>query len=501
MSTDAFASTALRRPALRLRLATITLSGVWAMCGLAALTVALRAPFARVPLGIDEGGLAFVSHAWGSAGDSLYGPYWIDRPPLLLGLFKVAGLAGPLGIRLLGAAAAAALVAVAYRLGRAVAGNSAALITGLLTAVMASSAALLAVFTPSELLASVPAAGSVLCLLTSRDGGPGRLVAAGALATSALLIKQSFLDAGVAGIVFLAATGLTRRRFAARDSLAYLAGAAAPLLGVGLWILVAPHQAGQLGYALIGFRVAGLHALAGSSIPLPVRMQSLLLPALGSGLALALAAAPLGLRRVRTDHVLALTLAAWIGAGAFGVLAGGSYWSHYLIQLVVPAALLTALAFAAAGRHRRRLVVAAIVVVALATNTARAIRVDLQHPVRSDIAAADYVRAHARPGDTQYVMYARANVDYYAALPSPFPYAWSLMMRTIPGAPAQLGRVLDSAQRPTWIVGWQAPDAWGLDPHGTLAADLEQHYRVAAVIGGHPIYHALPTSRTPNRSL
>ena len=80
--------------------------------------------------------------------------------------------------------------------------------------------------------------------------------------------------------------------------------------------------------------------------------------------------------------------------------------------------------------------------------------------------AASYVRRHARPGDTQYVMYARANVGYYAGLPSPYPYAWSLLVRAHPGATARLRQLLASPRRPTWIVGWQPPDRWGLDPGG-----------------------------------
>ncbi|HEX4760385.1 MAG TPA: hypothetical protein VH256_06265, partial [Thermoleophilaceae bacterium] len=49
-------------------------------CGL--LVIALRLPFFPVGLGIDEGGVAFIAQHWhGASGTSLYGNYWLDRPP------------------------------------------------------------------------------------------------------------------------------------------------------------------------------------------------------------------------------------------------------------------------------------------------------------------------------------------------------------------------------------------------------------------------------------
>jgi hypothetical protein len=109
-------------------------------------------------------------------------------------------------------------------------------------------------------------------------------------------------------------------------------------------------------------------------------------------------------------------------------------------------------------------------------------------PQQRELAVARYVREHARPGDTQYVMYARANVDYYAGLPSPYPYAWTLMIRAKPGARAQLQRLLASTRRPTWIVQWQNAGRWQLDPGGRTAALLARDYRLAATVGGVPIY-------------
>ena len=75
------------------------------------LCLGLRLPYIHFPLGIDEGGVAFIAKAWGTGHGSLYGAYWLDRPPLLVALYKLAVAGGATGIRVLGAVAALALVA------------------------------------------------------------------------------------------------------------------------------------------------------------------------------------------------------------------------------------------------------------------------------------------------------------------------------------------------------------------------------------------------------
>jgi hypothetical protein len=445
-------------------------------------TLALRLLYLTCPLGIDEGGVAFIAKAWGTGHGSIYGAYWLDRPPLLVGLYKVAVLAGPLGIRTLGAVAALALVTAATVLARAVAGERAARYAAVLSAVFASSVALASVFTPAELLAAPPTVASLGCLVAAhRRGRAGWLVGAGLLAVSAALVKQSFLDAGFAGAVFLLASGIRDRRPPVRWIAAYAVGALVPLAGVAVWLLAAHVSVADAAYALVGFRVQGLHKLAGSELPL----GHLLPPGLGSGLFAALVVGLGAGWTLRGDRVLVATLAAWLAAGTAGVLGGGSYWSHYLIQLVAPASVLAAVVLAA---YRRRAVVAAIAALAVVGTVGGVGPTRASEPQHAVVGVARYLRAHARPGDTQYVLYARANVDYYAGLPSPYPYAWSLMVRAIPGARARLLELLDSSSRPTWIVVWQGPNSWHLDPDRAIAHALGRHYRPVARIRGHAIY-------------
>jgi hypothetical protein len=453
------------------------------------LAFALRAPFLGTGLGKDEGGVAFIARNWPSGHGSLYGSYWLDRPPLLVGLYKLAVLGGDVGVRLLGAVAALALVAGIAQIARVVAGQRAGLIAGLLAALLSGSAAIASVYTPGELLAAVPSTLSVLCLvLAHRRRRTGLVFAAGLLAIAAVLIKQSFLDAGLAGVVFVIASGLADREVRVRWALAYVAGVAIPVAALLLWQVAARLPDGGFVYALVGFRIDGLHTLSASNIPLHVRLKSLEAPAIGSGLVLVAGLALLGLPRLRGDRVLLATIAAWLVGATVGVLGGGSYWPHYLIELV-PVCCVAAAAGIAGSRPVTRVVaVGACVAVSLVAAVGGVTYLASHPPHTKAMAVGRYVRSHARPGDTQYVMYAQANVGYYTGLPSPYPYAWSLMVRAKPGAIPQLQRLLGSARRPTWLVQFQAPGHWGLDPAGRTRRLIARGYRLAATVRGHRIY-------------
>lgn len=461
----------------------------WALGGCLVLALVLRVPYLSTPLGRDEGGIAYIARNWPGGHGSLYGDYWLDRPPLLVGLFKIAVLGGDRGVRVLGALAAVVLVVVIVLLGRAVAGPRAGRIAGLLAALLTGSVSIGAVFTPGELLAAVPSTLSVLCLILAHRSRQARFVfAAGALAVGAALIKQSFLDAGVAGVAFVAVSAAVNRDVRLRWPLTYAAGAAVPLGALLVWLAVAQLSLGGFIYALFGFRLDLLHTLAGSDIPLHVRLATLADPALASGLLLAVAGAVVGLRHLRGDRVLVVTFSAWLAAATVGVLGGGSYFVHYLIELVPVSCVAAAVVIASARTYTRVAILGAFTALALTAAHDGAVSLAL-HPLRRpELAVAHYVRDHARPGDTQYVMYARPNVLYYAGLPSPYPYAWSLMVRVKPGARAQLQRLLGSTRRPTWLVQWQDPDRWQLDPGDRVDGLLARGYRLAAIVCGHPIY-------------
>ena len=194
-----------------------------------ALTLALRAPWWHSALGRDEGGVSFVALSWHGSHPFPYGPYFLDRPPLLVALFRLAASAGDGGVRALGAVAAAAAVAACAWCALRVGGRRAAAWTAMLAALLVSSVAIDSVFTPAELLAIVPSAASLALLIGGLDDHrPWRMAAAGALGVVALLVKQSFMDALAAGGIALAwlvvIGGRLARRRAAGLAVAYAAG-------------------------------------------------------------------------------------------------------------------------------------------------------------------------------------------------------------------------------------------------------------------------------------
>jgi 4-amino-4-deoxy-L-arabinose transferase-like glycosyltransferase len=463
-------------------LATRTRADVLALTGALIVAVGLRLPYFTLPLGRDEGGVAWVAQQWFTGHGSLYGSQWLDRPPLLVALYRIAVPGGTIGIRLLGTVAALAIVLGVFLLARRLGGDRAARIAALVAAVLTGAKALAAVFAPAELIASAPAVWSILALVTAHQTGRLRpLALAGLLAMAALLVKQSFLDAGLAGIVYLVAT----RRW--RAWAAYSAGAAAALVPVGLWLLLAHLRVSALLDALFGFRAQSLTVLQDSNLSLWHRMHGLRGPALYSGLIFAVPVAIAGLARLRADRVLIAVLSAWLLGGTVGVLAGGSYWPHYLIQLVAVASVGTGLALAAVRHPRWRSLLAVATAAALLVGAAVLTVTSVGTPRQTDAAVARWVKAHARPGDSFYALYAQANLNYAVGLHTPFPYSWSLMMRGRPDAHARLLALLRSPQRPTWVVQWQHPSTWHLDPGGRIKAELHRYYRRVYGLHGHPV--------------
>jgi hypothetical protein len=275
----------------------------------------------------------------------------------------------------------------------------------------------------------------------------------------------------------------------ARRALAFVAGVAAPLSLAASWQALAGHPAGALPYALFGFRVDAFGGLAAMDHPLGERLSRLVDPAVQSALIVVLPVAVAGVVALRRDPVMAWTAGAWLATGVAAVLAGGSYWPHYLIQLAPAASVLAGVALAVARAWLRVAVPAAVLTTVVAVNAIGVVRVRERPPRQLDLAAATFVRDHVRTGDTQYVLYARANVLYYVDLPMPYPYAWSLMLRTIPGAIDRLHRLLETDRRPTWILQWQGFGAHGLDPRGRTRALVVRHYRrVAPSLCGRPVH-------------
>ena len=91
-------------------------------------------------------------------------------------------------------------------------------------------------------------------------------------------------------------------------------------------------------------------------------------------------------------------------------------------------------------------------------------------------------------GDTGFVAYGLPSVLESADMPSPYPYLWSVPMRTLDPEQARLRATLAGPGAPTWIVQVTGLNAWDIDDGSRLRRLLTERYRIVAEICGHPVW-------------
>lgn len=448
---------------------------------IAAVAALVRIPFLAQPLGSDEGGYLLVASQW-SPGSSVYGSYFVDRPPLLVALFGLAdALGGAVPLRLLGLVAVVASILLAARL----AGSAGALLCGALL----STPLFDAMEIDGELLAVPFVLGCLVLLVRSVRGRSeaDRYAApfvAGVLAVAAALVKQNLVDGLVAGAVLLAGLALQRRwREALTRAAAFGAGAVGTLVVALGYADLRGTGPGALWDALVTFRAQAAAVISASaSSTTTERFHTMLVAGLVAGVPLVVAAAALGLRRpLREPPVLAAAVAvlAWEVAGA---LLGGSYWQHYLVAVVPGLVLLVA-----ASDRSRWLGVA---VGYAATASGLALVYALMHPAppSSDQTVAAYIRSESRPGDTVVVAFGHPDIVRGTGLSSPYEHLWSLSARVRDPDLTELGGVLGGPDPPRWVVvSGTSLATWGIDPTAA-EGELDAGYREVTSAGDWHVY-------------
>jgi hypothetical protein len=474
----------------------------------AVVATAARLPFVGRPLSSDEGGFLLVAGQW-SPGRSLYGNYWVDRPPLLIAFFGLADrLGGAVALRLLGAAMAAVAVLLAARVGRLVAvrvgaldPRPAVLVAALTTGVFLASP-LLGSFEVDGELVAVPLVllGLVLLLEGERTTRGRRLLAlaaAGAVGAAAALVKQNEVDVLLAAVPLLVVAG---HRTGVRRVVADLAAVGVGALGLTALVVLAADlrgtEPGALWDAVVTFRLrAGEVIRASASSATGERFRRVLLAGVTSGAVLLPVVVVLGARRWRRGPAAPVlwTALALVGWEAFTVAAGGSYWLHYLVALVPGLVLCGSLAAASPGRLR---IAAAAALGYAGLVAAVALAVVLAHPVgeSKDGGVDTWLAAHARPGDTAVVAFGHPDILESTGMSSPYPGLWSLPVRVRDPRLADLATVLAGPDRPTWVVTMRGPGStslggWGIDP-ARAQTQLDTHYRSVAEVDGHLVYLA-----------
>lgn len=506
---------------------------VW---GSALLAVLARFPGLMWPLRPDEAGFLLVARTWDPTADSVYGPHFVDRPPLLLAVVRaVDAVGGPYALRVVGAVACGAAVLLvaalvhelARHLPRPARPRPLRLVTtgsAILTAAFLTTPQIDAVATKSEVLGVPLLLTSALLTLRAvrlRAPGAAALSAAGAglVALLAIGLKQSLVGGVVFAAVFWTTSLITRRITGAtfvRLALAASLGALVPVLATVAWALAAGVDLSTLWYAVVSFRGDASAVLAAEPNPAAEnRVLTLLLISVTTGMALVVVwCVARSAQTVRMLPVAGLAALTTLVVDLLVVGMSGSFWTPYLFTPITSLMILWACVRVSdlpdpgprrrmllTGRRWRRPRLEVVLVALCALSTVASLTgwvVDWRTgpPPRQHL-VGQAVGAASTPGDRLVVYGGRADIQFSSGLASPYTHLWSLPMRTLDPELVELEALLrDPDRAPTWFVTAVGLDAWrgqGLD----LTDALEEYYRPLTTLCGTYEVHHLTSSPTP----
>jgi hypothetical protein len=440
----------------------------------------------------DEGGFLVVASQWHSGGSALYGSYWVDRPPLLITIFGLAhALGGLVALRVLGALAATGSLWLLSSTVRRVYGDRASTWATVVAGALLVSPLYGAVDVNGELFALVlVSAGLRLAVAAAYAEDPwvARVAAlgAGAAAVAAVLTKQNIAEVAIFAAACWILSWRTGRLTGSRllALIGYAAvGALLSYAVVMLWALAHGTSPYAVYEATYPFRVkAGAVIAEDARAESAARLGDLIRAFLGSLVPLLLVVAVVVLgRRPREVAVLA-GVAGMLAYGAFSVLAGGSYWLHYLVE-TVPAVVLAAGALAAVAPRVARPVVALVALSGLVAGV-----LVVFHPTATPgYVVGRAIAKVAQPHDTISTAFGEPNTLLGAGMSSPYPYLWSLPARVRDPDLHLLDQVLAGPSAPTWFVLRDEHSRHRLESLGVTRL-LEQRYRWVGEVCGRQVY-------------
>jgi hypothetical protein len=481
----------------------------------------LRFPGLFYPLGPDEAGVTLVARAWDPASASLYGDYWLDRSPVLLALVKVSDLVGgPLFLRAVAAIGCAVLVLAAAATARALLHyarvtdqrtvNRTGAWTAVLTAAVTSSAMIDPIMAKGEVL-GIPFVVVSFWLVLEAVNRPrpdavadGLAAVAGLAGCLAVGMKQNLF----AGLLFAAGvlvgsrlTGHLTGRGLRRLGGSALVGAAVPLGATLAWAGWAAVPADDLWFAVYGFRFEALGVLSAGATAASLE-RALLLPAIAiaTGAALPLVGAVVHARRLwGLDPILTLVTASVVTVDLAGLVLGGSYWRQYLFVLVPGLVLCTALLLAVHDQIARRIrvLVVAAAVCSVTSSLVWVLAFQAGMAPAIEVSSGRAVAAAAEPGDTIVSYGGHPDLVWASGLESPYPYLWSLQMRTMDPRLTELRVVLSGPGAPTWVVMSAPGYSWD-DLAEPIRPVLDARYTVhGRVCRGRYVYLLNDVARPP----
>lgn len=472
--------------------------------------VVVRGTYVLQPLRSDEAGYLYIARQAHLGGEFLYGDYYVDRPPLLMAIFKVAALTDwdPM-IRVLTIPFAIVFVLAAARAAFHVGGDVGSRWGAAVAAAFICTPAVAADQADGELFAAVFVMVALALALEAwrASTGVGRLglaYAAGAFAGAAPLVKQNFLDA-LLFIAVLVVARVARDRVLDHRGLVVIlggaAGAVTPHLLLWLWALASGIEPLSLWRDLAAFRGEAFGVIWSGSPEAPLRRAATLV-ALGlvSGVLLVVVAwfRRVGLRFLGwTPMEWAISVTTAFALAAIG--AGGSYWPHYLLQLAPVGVLALAAVVGGPPRVARQMRVAGRTAVGSAVVGVVLVAVVYATTpwVWFQERTGEWLAASGRAGDTALVVYGNASVLEKADMRSPYPHLWSLPMRTLDPDQSRLRGTLSGGSAPVWVVEMNPVNSWKIDDARRLRDLLDERYRVVSEVCGFPVWLRSDVVRRP----
>jgi hypothetical protein len=166
------------------------------------------------------------------------------------------------------------------------------------------------------------------------------------------------------------------------------------------------------------------------------------------------------------------------------IAAGGGYWSHYLLGL----APMVAFAVGLWGNGVRLLEGLGAFTVGSALLALLVFALGGLAPSNAGRQVGAWLHTVSRPTDTAIMLYGIQDAQLASGLRSPYPYLWSLPLRTLDPHEARLRAQLTGPRAPTWVVVWSGLDQWRLDPLDRTRLDLATHYDFARRVCGHGVW-------------
>jgi hypothetical protein len=470
------------------------------------VSTALRLPGLLATPSSDEAGFLLVARTWTPTADSLYGQYWVDRPPVLLAAYRWSdALLGELGPRLLALVLAAVLVVAVHLLAARLTSPAAARVATVVTVALLADPDLSAWTSKGEVLGTPLVALSWLLLVRALDTGSSRLaLLAGVCAMTACGFKQSLVGGLVFAAVLLGASLASDRLPPGRVVRAagrFAVGAALPVLVCLAWLAISPATISAGWYQVVGFRADASAVLAASDSRAPVeRGHDLVRIFVVCGMAPLVV---LGLASARRWFArwpaLSIALLAATAVDLVGVVVSGSYWHAYLVPLIPDVALLAALAVSCAPPWRSLTrFVAALAVTATATAYVGFAEARLISPTPSGPWQVGHaISLVSARDDTIVSLYGNAELVEASGLSSPYQHLWSLPMRTLDPDQDELRALLSGPDAPTWVVGVLPLNSWHIDDGRRLRDLLMSNYRLITPRCGPLLWIRGDTLRAP----